>query len=423
MTQNSPRAVSQIKWPRAIGWALYDFANTIYSAVVVSFAIALHVKEFTGVEKYTFLTAATSMGLGGLVMPFIGEYADRTGGSKHLLFFFTALCCAACSAITGAYQAWMILVLYFLANFAYNACFPLYDSLLPLVSPPSRRGLISGLGVGIGYAGVAFSLPIAMFVTHLYRPIAPSHPLTPLFTLAGVLFLLFSLPLFILVPERPANPPIPKPVAVLKTAYKRTVATILRLPRRKSIFLFLIGNFLCVDALNATIIGYAPYVKHVLGLSLQTVMFWMIPFAISALIMGIIGGRLSDRYGSRPIFLSAGVAFIIAVAVCGLSSSPWTFYPAFLIFGGYGLSTVWVAGRRMLLSLAPEGQIGKYFGLYNVGHKLSMIGMIFFGVLADIPFGGSPTGGYRVALLVQILTMGIGMVFVWKVNIHDSSRK
>ena len=62
-----------LRWGRVLAWAFYDFANTIYSALVVSFGIALHVKELTGVEKYTFLTSALSLLASGLFVPFAGE--------------------------------------------------------------------------------------------------------------------------------------------------------------------------------------------------------------------------------------------------------------------------------------------------------------------------------------------------------------
>ena len=102
-----------IPWPRALTWAMYDFANTIYSAVVVSFAITLHVKEYTGVEKYTFIVMAASLLVSGAVIPFAGELADRTGRAKRYLLVITLVCCASCALISAAVWAWLILLLFF----------------------------------------------------------------------------------------------------------------------------------------------------------------------------------------------------------------------------------------------------------------------------------------------------------------------
>ena len=414
-------AGEKMRWGKVLSWALYDFANTIYSAIVVSLCIALHVKELTGVEKYTFLTMALSLLASGLFVPFAGELADRTGRSKRYLCAFTVLCCASCAALSGVFWAPAVLALFFIANFCYNSSLVFYDSLLPVVAPPHRRGLISGIGVGLGYGGVAFAVPIAMGVLYLHRKTGPEHELAPLFALAAVMFLALSVPLFLCVPERKSAKPAASLRGLVPLVFRRTLVTIRALPRHRNMFFFLLGNFFCVDAVNATIIAYAPYVENVLKIDRQATMFWMIPFSIAALALGVLGGRLSDRFGSRPIMLSAALSFMLTVVVCGTCVTPWVFFPVFILFGGYGLATIWIAGRRMLLSLAPPGQLGKYAGLYNVGHKLSMIGVILFGILADLRIGWLESGGYRLGLLVQIVSMVVGAVFIWKVKLSDAT--
>jgi UMF1 family MFS transporter len=421
-SRHAAPAAAPINWTRALSWAFYDFANTIYSAVVVSFAITLHAREFTGAEKYTFIVMAASLLASGLVIPFAGELADRTGRSKRYLFVITLVCCASCAAISAAQRGWLILALFFVANFAYNASLSFYDSLLPCVAPPQRRGLVSGIGVGLGYGGVALAIPIAIGVERWYATMGPAHVRTPLFALAAMLFLFASMPLFVAVPERPSAGPPPRAGSLLALSMNRTLVSLRALPRHPDLLLFLLGNFFCVDALNATIIGYAPYVKNVFGLSDSAVLAWMIPFALCALGLGVLGGKMADRLGSQKTMMLAAGAFILAAAVCAASSSPFTFFPAFLVFGGFGLSTIWVAGRKMLLSLVPPGQVGKYFGLYNVGHKLSMIGIVLFGVLADLRIGGSQTSGYRAGLLVQVVSMTLGLVLISRVKVDDAAR-
>jgi len=290
------RAV-QLRWGRALSWALYDFANTIYSAIVVSFAIALHVKEFTGVERYTFAVSAASMAASGLFVPFAGELSDRTGHAKGYLLALTLP---------------LILLLYFVANFSYNASLTFYDSLLPVVAPPDHAGRVSGLGVGMGYAGVAVALPLAMLARELYRRTNPAHELAVLFPLAGALFLLGSIPLFLFVPGRPGRRRAASRTGLGRLALRRTLLTLRLLPRHRSVLFFLLGNFFCVDAVNATIFGYAPYLANVFGLGRRAIMLWLIPFSLCAFALGVAGGRLSDRFGARPTMMAA----------CGCFSSP-----------------------------------------------------------------------------------------------------
>ncbi|MHC4480399.1 MAG: MFS transporter [Planctomycetota bacterium] len=414
-------APGRVLWGRALSWAFYDFANTIYSALVVSFAITLHVKEFTGVEKFTFLTMGLSLLCSGLLLPVAGEVADRTGHAKRYLIVLTLVTCASCVVMSAARTAWLILALYFVANFCYNSSLAFYDSLMPTLAPRERLGLISGLGVGLGYAGVAFALPLGYFMVAWYRDAGAAHKHAPLFAVAGVLFLLFSLPLFLGVPERRATKPLRPGAHLLSLAFKRVCVTIRALPRHRAVLLFLLGNFFCVDALNAGIFAYAPYVVNVFGLDTERALLWMLPFSLAAFALGTLGGKLSDLVGSRRTFICAGVAVSGALLICSLTRSLTVFLVTFILLGGFGLSTIWVAGRKMLVELAPPGQIGKYFGLYNVGHKLSMIGVVVFGLMADLELRGIPAGGYRVGMLLQIVLLSVGLVCIYKVEMPDEA--
>ncbi len=417
------RGPDKVLWDRTVSWALYDFANTIYSALVVSWAIALHVKGFTGVEKFTFLTLALSQVASGILLPVAGEVADRTGKTKRYLFALTLAACASCAAISAARSAWMILGLFAVANFCYHSSLAFYDSLLPTLGPRNRLGLISGIGVSLGYLGVNFALPVGLVATSIYKKHDPAHEMTPVFAVAGVLFLLFSLPLFLWVPEKPASKPTRPGVPLLSLAFKRVFVTLRALPRHKPVLLFLLGNFLCVDALNAGIVAYAPYVVNVFGLDGRQAGLWIMPFALAAALFGALGGKLTDTFGARKTLISAGVATLGALVVGATARTFPVFIVGFILLGGYGLSTIWVSGRKMLVELVPPGQIGKYFGLYNIGHKLSIIGAVVFGLMADVRIPGIPSGGYRVGMLLQIVLLSIGLICIYKVKPQDDAHK
>jgi len=409
----------RIRWGRAVSWAFYDFANTIYSALVVSYAITLHVKEHTGVEKWTFLTLGLSLAASGLFLPVAGEVADRTGRAKRYLIALTVATCLSCIGITFAGSAWLILLLFFVANFCYNSSLTFYDSLLPTLAPRKRLGMMSGLGVALGYAGVAFALPIGWYAVELYQRTDPAHGRTPLFALAGALFLLFSVPLMAFVPERPASKPAHPGTRLLRLAYRRVLVTLRLLPRHKPVLLFLLGNFFLVDSLNTGIIAITPYMVHVFGLDKQQAMLWLIPFSLGAGVLGAVGGRLADTVGPRRTMLAAGVCVAVAIVVSALATSFALFMSVFIVLGGFGLANIWVAGRKLLLELVPGGQVGKYFGLYNVGHKLSMIGAVTFGLLADVRIPGLVAGGYRLGLLLQLLLLSAGLICIYKVVPED----
>src|SRR5512141_23139 len=141
-------------------WALYDFANTIFSFAIVSGAIGLYlVKDAQFGERngnaLLSIAIVISVGLNALVSPVLGAISDRGGRRLPFLLFFTTLCVGATFFIANV-PAIVGLVLFVVANFAYQAALIYYDSTLKTVSTPAARGKLSGIGTAIGYCGTVF---------------------------------------------------------------------------------------------------------------------------------------------------------------------------------------------------------------------------------------------------------------------------
>ena len=85
------------------------------------------------------------------------------------------------------------LLLFTLANFAYQAALIYYDATLPVVSKPTSRGRVSGIGVAVGYLGTIV-IALLILVTD-----SGSGNLT--FIMAAGLFALFAVPIFLVVKE------------------------------------------------------------------------------------------------------------------------------------------------------------------------------------------------------------------------------
>ena len=75
------------------GWSMYDFANTIFSALFITVYFPLFVVLKGGTAFHVGLTMSISMLLAGLLVPTLGGVADITQRKKLLLFMFTVLCC------------------------------------------------------------------------------------------------------------------------------------------------------------------------------------------------------------------------------------------------------------------------------------------------------------------------------------------
>ena len=80
-----------------LSWALYDFANTIFSFAIVSYAMSLWSIRFLGEAGGQFwftFAVSVSVLINAAVSPVLGAMSDRTGRRKPYLGVFTALAIA-----------------------------------------------------------------------------------------------------------------------------------------------------------------------------------------------------------------------------------------------------------------------------------------------------------------------------------------
>ena len=132
------------------------------------------------------------------------------------------------------------------------------------------------------------------------------------------------------------------------------------------------------------------------GLSLTDV---IMALSVTSFVFGCAMGEVTDRNGPKRTMIGAALSLSVTLVVVSLFRSPWLVIGAVLVFGAIGITGIWVAGRKLLIELAPADEIGKYFGLYGMTGKLSAIGTLPFAFFAD-RFG---TGDAVLLLLVPIV--------------------
>ena len=78
------------------GWAIYDFANTIFSMNIVTLYFAPWIIIDKGMEDIWYsITFSTAMFLGALTMPPLGAVSDAAGNKKSYLLYLTLVCIIA----------------------------------------------------------------------------------------------------------------------------------------------------------------------------------------------------------------------------------------------------------------------------------------------------------------------------------------
>ena len=132
-----------------------------------------------------------------LVAPFLGALSDQTPRRMPFLIATTLVCCAA-TFLLGITGIFIALLIFIVANVFYQSGLIFYDSLLPVVSTKENRGRVGGIGVGVGYMGSFIGVLMGLIVLESNPDAKPL-----VFKLTAVLFLLFAIPCFLWVREKP----------------------------------------------------------------------------------------------------------------------------------------------------------------------------------------------------------------------------
>ena len=151
------------------GWALYDFANSGYTTVVLT---AVFNAYFVGVvaqgQDWGTLAWTSALAVSNFLvmatMPALGAFVDITGSKKRLLAgtTFGCVCCTAMLALSGPGDLWLAGSALVLSNVFYTYGESLIASYLPELAKPEAVGRVSGWGWSFGYVGGMLCLGVCL---------------------------------------------------------------------------------------------------------------------------------------------------------------------------------------------------------------------------------------------------------------------
>jgi UMF1 family MFS transporter len=393
---------------QGLSWALYDFANTIYSFAIVSFAMGPWATRFLGEANGTLaFTVASSLSVlaNAIVSPPLGAMSDRTGNRKAYLLVFTVLCIVP-TMLVGLVGIWLGLLAFAIANFGYQAALIYYDAILPDVARPETRGRLSGVGVALGYLGTIVSgLLYGLTVDGDGRSTAAS------FLLVGSLFAVFAIPIFLVVRERPRHR-APFRVGDALGSWRQLAQTMEHARATPGLLRFIVGRFFYTDPINTAIAVMSLFAINAVGFDDNGARYVLIALTVVAVLASFGWGLLVDRIGPKRTLLIVLLSWSVGLLLIGLWLSQIPFLVAGAILGS-GLGGVAVTDRLYLIRLAPTAQVGEMFGLYGLAGKLSaVIGPLLYGALVFVLQPAIGKSAYQIAILSLLVLMIIGYLIV-----------
>lgn len=364
-------------------WALYDLANTVFSALFVSVNFPLMIKEFTAGEE-TLVGSVPSIAAlaAAITVPFLGTITDQMGRRLPVLIFMTVGCCLLTPLAAFVPAAAMALFSGF-AFYAYDTGMSLYDAILADIASEEEQGRVSGFGTAIGYGGTLIALAVSAPLYILFgteEEMLTLNSVRAVNVMIGLLYLVFSIPLFTMHREKGTGAKIE-----IGVVFRESVGRVARGARMasKKLWVYILSSFFYTNAAMAVIVFFVLYANDVLEIPFTKFLIIYAALAVAAGVGSTIAGYAVDKFSPRKVLFACGFLWIgILIYLMFITT-----FTAFLIggsLGGAALGTLWTAARPQLIRLADPARMGETFGFLGVAQRSSSVaGPIVFGFLAE----------------------------------------
>ncbi|MFT0546538.1 MFS transporter [Allopusillimonas ginsengisoli] len=397
-------------------WAMYDFANSGYTTVVLTTVFSAY---FVGVVAEgkawgtLAFTAALSLSylLVMLTMPVLGARADARAGKRRLLFTSTVGCVVATALLSFSGPGDIIwgLVIIAISNYCYCVGESIVAAFLPEIAQPHALGRVSGWGWSFGYFGgmltLGLSLGIVSWATGAGYP--ASEYVGYVMLLTAAVFAVAAVPSFLFLRERsPATHKPVEPVAArLRAAWRDT-------SQNFPDFRLLLFCGACYHAgISVVITLSAVYATQAMGFTMAQTMLLVFTVNIAAAIGAFLFGYAQDKIGHKVALSITLVGWVIMILVAFLAIEVWVFWIAATL-AGLCMGTSQSAGRAMVGALAPQHRLAEFYSLWTFATQLAaVVGPLCYGLVTWV------TGGnHRLALLFTGVFFVAGLVVLSRLD-------
>ncbi|OQY73138.1 MAG: MFS transporter [Ignavibacteriales bacterium UTCHB2] len=389
-------------------WTLFDFANTSFSIVVVTFVYAVYFKKVVAEGKsigdlYWSIGTSLAMIITAIISPILGAIADYSAGKKRFLLFFTLLCIVATSSLffVGEGEIFFGILLFVLANIGFEAGLVFYDSFLPEITEPKNFGRVSGYGFAMGYLGSLATLAI------IY-PFIQAEMIKESFPVAALFFLIFAIPLFVYLKD---NRKIKsEKVSYLNIGITRVWNTISNLKHYKNLAIFLLAYFFYIEGVNTIIFFSGNYASTTLKFNETELLIFFLTVQTTAIAGSVILGIIADSIGQKKTIIITLIIWLITVLLAYLVQDKSGFYVVGLLAGA-AMGSSQSTSRSLMSKLTPPDKKTEFFGFYSFfGKSSAIIGPLVFGFVSFI------SGDQRLAIFSIGIFFLIGLLILLWVN-------
>ncbi|MCX6332308.1 MAG: MFS transporter [Bacteroidetes bacterium] len=417
------------------GWAMYDWANSVYNLVITSTIFPAYYEavtgdgnentlidkikigpyEFSNTALYNYILAIAFI-IVAFLSPILSSIADSRGNKKQFLRFFCTMGSLACASLYFFDSNHIIggLISVIIACVGFWGSLVFYNSYLPEIAAPEDRDRISAKGFMMGYIGSVL-LQLICFVFVL-KPelfgITVGKASQISFLLVGIWWVSFG---WLAISRLPKGKGV-KDVQhknIFTQGYKEIHKVWIELKSLPVLKRFLVSFFFYNMGVQTVMLAATLYGKSELNIPTTNLIIAILIIQIVAIPGASLMAKLASKWGN---FNTIMVAILIWIGGCIMGyylprNSVLPFYTLAIVVG-FVMGGIQSVSRSTYSKLMPETHdTTSYFSFFDVTEKIAIvIGMFSFGFINEI------TGSQRNSVLALCIFFIIGFVLLYRTS-------
>ena len=410
------------------GWAMYDWANSVYNLVITSTIFPAYYEAMTkdtpGKTGVTFLgrnfvntslynyTLAAAFLIVALLSPILSSVADYKGNKKSFMNFFLTMGSIACAMLfffKGPSSLGLGIACTMIACIGFWGSLVFYNSFLPEIAAPQDRDRVSAKGFAMGYIGSVILQIICFVFVFVPQIIGGDENSTIQYRLSFLLvgiwwwgfgqFSLSRLPKSI--PTGYSNQK-----NILTNGYKELGKVWRQLIHLAVLKRFLFSFFFYNMGVQTVMLAATLYGTKELQIPTTNLIISILIIQIIAIPGAYGASKISEKIGNFKTLILC-IIFWILLCIGGymLPTKGINEFYMLAFFVGFVMGGIQSLSRSTYSKLMPETKdTTAFFSFYDVTEKIAIvIGMFSFGYITEL------TGSQRNSVLALIVFFLIGL--------------
>ncbi|MDY7032637.1 MAG: MFS transporter [Thermodesulfobacteriota bacterium] len=403
-------------------WCLYDFANSSFTTLVVTFIYATYFtkaiaeNEIIGTTLWSRGITITAI-IVALLSPIMGALADRGGYRKFLLLLATILCVITTTALYFVMpgQTTLALTWFIVANLSFEMGCVFYNAFLPEITPQDRIGRVSAYGWAMGYGGGLLCMFIALF--GFVNPEQPwfgfskeaGQNIRATNLLVASWFALFSIPIFLFVKENTDRASVLNK-QLFASSLIQLKTTFQEIQRYRQIIRLLIARLFYNDGLITIFAFGGIYAAGTFGFSVKEIIIFGIVLNVTAGLGAFAMGFIDDFLGGKKTIIISVFGLSMGCLIGVLAFSKTMFWVAGILVGFFAGPNQ-SASRSLLGRFIPQEKENEFYGFFAFsGKATAFLGPLLLGILTEL------FQSQRVGMSIILIFFIIGGMILMRVN-------